>query len=552
MANASCATVTVNNTAMVVSGSVSGTILVGATLTGAGIPPAVIVVSQQTGTAGQAGNYTVTASAAAVTVPEPVVFSLAGIMPYISNAIMPQLVDLALAAGFSAIFLTVIPSPTAAIGQEYNHGTHQDAIYNQQAGARLFPPVKGIQGRSVVPTILTQGQYPEPVPSSTFRPPNLSIVAKQIVRQFVSAPQQFDLTQQALLSRPQTPQSSTFFFTYQSGNDQKVIYDTNAGGIIFGVGRSPQTGPCPLKTIIVNPQELSRDLTIQGWTNIVPVPSGWLLTMITAGPQLADLSLQAQISKGRPFTSLAPPAPLNPKTVISVSQADPTQIASVLFSPPPRPAANLSPRWFFAYQDDPTQIQPQIFQRKIAGGQRYVQPDVVYAGEQVYSNDERPSITFRPLTLFVPPPPTPYVQPAFVSTREQFYLNVPYSPTFKQIIFSSVPIPPSPGSGKPGGRVILDPKKLSESPVYTADFISSMLPNETILTGVVVASVFSGTDPNPTAIISGIAGASGTRLSQRITGGVLGVIYELLYIITTSLGNTIEISAYLAIIPDLV
>ena len=41
------------------------------------------------------------------------------------------------------------------------------------------------------------------------------------------------------------------------------------------------------------------------------------------------------------------------------------------------------------------------------------------------------------------------------------------------------------------------------------------------------------------------------KSSSSSTAGVLGVIYELLCIVTTSLGQTLEISAYLAIIPDL-
>lgn len=108
------------------------------------------------------------------------------------------------------------------------------------------------------------------------------------------------------------------------------------------------------------------------------------------------------------------------------------------------------------------------------------------------------------------------------------------------------------GKGKPGGRVILHPKKLGETSIYQFDFISALGSNEVISSGVVMAEVFSGTDPSPSSIVSGGAAVVGTQLQQKITGGVLGVIYELLAIATTSLGNTIEISGYLAITPDLV
>lgn len=131
-----------------------------------------------------------------------------------------------------------------------------------------------------------------------------------------------------------------------------------------------------------------------------------------------------------------------------------------------------------------------------------------------------------------------------------------WQPLVDNLHNSLLPIPPIPppsslfGSGRYGGRVILPPKRSGESVTYIFDFISSLGPAETILTQVVMSATYSGTDPSPTAIISGTAAAAGTQVAQRITAGVLGVIYKLLCTITTNLGNTIELSAYLAIIPD--
>jgi hypothetical protein len=98
--------------------------------------------------------------------------------------------------------------------------------------------------------------------------------------------------------------------------------------------------------------------------------------------------------------------------------------------------------------------------------------------------------------------------------------------------------------------MIFKPKKVGEVIGYPVNFISSLAPTETILTAEVAAQVYSGTDPNPAAIILGIATFSGTTVNQGITGGLLGVVYKLVYAITTSLGQTIETAGTLAIVPD--
>jgi hypothetical protein len=102
-------------------------------------------------------------------------------------------------------------------------------------------------------------------------------------------------------------------------------------------------------------------------------------------------------------------------------------------------------------------------------------------------------------------------------------------------------------------RVTIPAKRVGETvfcPPTGFPFVSQLAPGETISTQVVTASVYTGVDANPGAIISGAAAVVGTNVMQLITGGVLGVIYELLCTITTSLGQTIKMAGYLAIIPD--
>lgn len=99
-------------------------------------------------------------------------------------------------------------------------------------------------------------------------------------------------------------------------------------------------------------------------------------------------------------------------------------------------------------------------------------------------------------------------------------------------------------------RQELPPKLAGESPNLTFDFAGRLASGETISTQVVAATVYSGTDANPSAIISGAATASGSVVTQKVTAGTLGVIYELLCTITTSAGQTLQMCGLLAIVPD--
>jgi len=115
------------------------------------------------------------------------------------------------------------------------------------------------------------------------------------------------------------------------------------------------------------------------------------------------------------------------------------------------------------------------------------------------------------------------------------------------------PIPPPiiQSLARPGGRVILNPKKLGETVVEPFNFISALGSGETIVSATCGCTVYTGADPNPSAMLVGAPAINGTIVQQEITGGILGCIYELLCTATTNAGEVIEISAYLAIEPDL-
>jgi hypothetical protein len=98
-------------------------------------------------------------------------------------------------------------------------------------------------------------------------------------------------------------------------------------------------------------------------------------------------------------------------------------------------------------------------------------------------------------------------------------------------------------------RVVFDPKRAADVALLLFDFTSLLASGETISTQSVAASVWSGVDANPSAIVSGSATASGAIVKQLIAGGVAGVIYTLTCTITTSLGQTRTLVGLLAIVP---
>ena len=98
-------------------------------------------------------------------------------------------------------------------------------------------------------------------------------------------------------------------------------------------------------------------------------------------------------------------------------------------------------------------------------------------------------------------------------------------------------------------RVQLNAKNAGETVIEVFDFTSQLGSSETISTAVVTATVYSGSDASPSSIISGSAAISGQKVTQKVTAGVEGVTYLLVCAITTSLGQTLDLSAFLPIVP---
>jgi hypothetical protein len=183
------------------------------------------------------------------------------------------------------------------------------------------------------------------------------------------------------------------------------------------------------------------------------------------------------------------------------------------------------------------------------------QPTKFFAEPQVYWTPQR--ITINAIT-FVPPPYNPATDVRFARPAR---FDAVYEPTWWKAQPSSIVVtnvtPAPPVVGFKGalfnwrGRVVLSPKKLGEDLIVPMDFISRLAVGETIVTAVAACSVYSGTDPAPQDMLNGAPTVVSTVVEQTIIGGVVGTVYELLYTITTTQGQTLELSGYFAVVPDL-
>jgi hypothetical protein len=109
-----------------------------------------------------------------------------------------------------------------------------------------------------------------------------------------------------------------------------------------------------------------------------------------------------------------------------------------------------------------------------------------------------------------------------------------------------IPVPPDWQS-----RVVLSAKKAGESLVIPMDFMGRLGAGEIIKNVATSCSVYSGTDPNPGAMLVGVPAIGGSIVEQLVRGGVEGVIYKLMYTVTTDTPQSVQLAGYLAVEPDL-
>jgi hypothetical protein len=91
-------------------------------------------------------------------------------------------------------------------------------------------------------------------------------------------------------------------------------------------------------------------------------------------------------------------------------------------------------------------------------------------------------------------------------------------------------------------------KLTTENEQFTYDFSPVLGSTETISSAACTVTVKEGTDPSPSSIKVGSPAISGSKVTQRISAGLDGVIYRTQMTATTSLTNVYTIVADLQVI----
>jgi len=84
-------------------------------------------------------------------------------------------------------------------------------------------------------------------------------------------------------------------------------------------------------------------------------------------------------------------------------------------------------------------------------------------------------------------------------------------------------------------------KIIDENELFSFDYTAVLAPAETIISAVCNIIVVDGTDPSPSAILSGSPVISQAIVSQRVYHGLAEVTYRLEMVATTSYGNVFSV-----------
>ncbi len=100
-------------------------------------------------------------------------------------------------------------------------------------------------------------------------------------------------------------------------------------------------------------------------------------------------------------------------------------------------------------------------------------------------------------------------------------------------------------------NLINNAKRVAETISIVVSF-SDLLPSSETISGtpLIIVSPYTGTDPSPSNILYQLPIVNGAVVDQKFRLGISGVVYEILYSITTNVGTTYEKSVYLAILPE--
>jgi hypothetical protein len=99
-------------------------------------------------------------------------------------------------------------------------------------------------------------------------------------------------------------------------------------------------------------------------------------------------------------------------------------------------------------------------------------------------------------------------------------------------------------------NVVFPSKNQLATVLCSFDFLSMLAASETLVSALVTVTIRTGSDPNPSAVLSGAASFAGKTVNQLVTGGVVGVIYVLTCSVVTSTGQDLVMNGELSIIDD--
>jgi hypothetical protein len=391
---------------------------------------------------------------------------------------------------------TVAPG-NAIIGDIYQMGTHSGALYNAEAvKIDYWQP---LNAPLVQPTPITSSEYTFGTHAANLY--NAEAAKTQIFPPAASTP-----------ILPGACPGSEYLF----GTHAKALYDYEAAKTLFFWRVSPNQQGAIIPFPDAEPQDWNYNLPPQFFKPALTQPPNSLtLSTVVAKPQQVDLTIQPVIH-GPTFTT-PPPAFISPK----------------LYTAGPQPV-DLS-------------IQPVIRRTPPVAPPTTINRSTLFAAPQFVDLTIQPAITKQ--AYAVPLPPFAPLRLSF--TAEQSYDLAGYEPHYFTI--GKIPFVPTQLITvlNWGGRVVLSPKKVGEDTYVPVDFISRLGIGETLISANVVSSVYTGTDPNAGDLVNGPALINGTVVEQLIDGGIVGVVYELLYTVGTSAGQTLQLAGYFAVIPDL-
>ena len=90
---------------------------------------------------------------------------------FVGNSSAPQFADYGKAIGYGLIIACCLKSTNTGFAQEYQHGTHQVAVYESQFKGKIFPSVKGgVPGNAVRTVYGAPQQYDFTLPAQLFAP----------------------------------------------------------------------------------------------------------------------------------------------------------------------------------------------------------------------------------------------------------------------------------------------------------------------------------------------------------------------------------------------